>query len=686
MFVGGSGNVMNKLAQEFDINMVAYRSDTLILARGPKDRVEAAEKRLNQCIYGGDGYSVAKMVVSEQAVGPIIGKGGSRRMELEEKNEGVKIFIERTNGMITIRGPDQAVQDCRTEILKIVSSIRVTDSMSITSQQHAEFSKPDVIKQLTAGIPVYCTLTESEVSVRGLFSDVRDALALLKAHLTGVYETRIELDSSQYAKVVSTCKDPSHFDRIKASTSTEIELVPSSSSIAIRGKRGNVKKAKMQVMGFLDFLLPSNFKHIKMPKAFQSTVASAASLADVSALSGASVVLDRDLNSIQVQSSDSEKVQKATDLIQSKMAEAEKLVCVVQIDKNESWIIPQIIGKGGQKINVMSKETGCRIDVDKQAMTATVSGENEESVAKAKAAVIAAIDKARRENVFIQLPPNSVASFVGKSGAHIRQFAEEHNVEVERVRKDPTKVRISGPEDSVAAANAALLEWIRAWEEANAEVSLALEKSMIPVVLGKDGSVINEIQKESGCRIDIERKSSTVIIRGGSLEKRNDAVQKVKDIIAKEEAVMNEREEKRAREAEERAERAKAEKKQQQQQTGGASPNAQQQEAAVDSRKDRSAEFSARPVGLTQSKSKSPKNGSSRKQTNDDLPLVGTATGRNLFGLLVSDSSLDTADTNSRPRVMSTSSGEPQESTNNAVGEDQGPVYVRSASGFAVRV
>jgi len=688
LLMGGSACIVNKMSQEFGVALSVARSDHVVVARGNKETVMAAKQKLNQFLNGGDGHSVSKLVVSEQAVGSVIGKGGSRRMELEDKYEGVKIFIERTNGLITLRGPEQAVQDCRTEILKIVSSVRVQESIPITPQQHTELSKPEVMRRLTSGIPVHVTMTETEVSVRGIFTDVRDALALVKAHLTGVYEARVELDASQYSKISASCRDPSHFNRMKESTSTEIELDPSCSSIVIRGKRGNVKKAKMLVMGFLDFLLPSNFEHIKMPKAFQSTVASAASLADVAAVSGSSVVLDRDLNSIQVQSSDPEKVKEAAVLINAKMAEAEKLVFVQQIDQSESWLVAAIIGKGGQTINAMSKETTCRIDVSKQELTVTISGEDEDSVAKAKMALAAAMDKARRECVFVQLPSNAIPAFIGKAGSHIKQFAEEHGVEVERVRKDPSKLRISGQEGSVSAAKAAVVEWIKVWEENNAEVSISVEKSMIPAVLGKDGSVVNAIQKDSGCRIDIDRSSSMVTVRGSTMEKRAEAIQKINDIVAEEEALAIEREQKKERDAEERAERARAEKKE----PAAAAPavaTAAQPIEDLDSRKDRTAEFSVRPVGLT-TQGKSGSKGTSRKQTIEDTPLVGTAAGRNLFGLLVSDSSLDTEDREAtvRPGFLSASGGQESSIDSSANGDESadGPVYVKSASGFAVRV
>lgn len=683
LLMGGSACFVHKTANEFGIELSVARSNHVVVARGEKDKVLDAKKKVNQFLNGGDGYSVSKMVVSEQAVGSVIGKGGSRRMELEGKHEGVKVFIERTNGVITLRGPDQPVQDCRTEILKIVSSVRVQESMPLSPQQHAELSKTDVVRKLTSGIPVQVTVTETEVAVRGIFTDVRDSLSLLKAHLTGVYETHVELDASQYSKVSAACRDPSHFDRMKENTSTEVELDPSSSSIVIRGKRGGVKKAKFLVMDYLAFLLPSNFQHIKMPKAFQSTVASAASLADTAAVSGASVVLDRDLNSILVQSSDPDKAKEAVALIKAKMVEAEKLVYLHSIEQHEPWLIPAIIGKSGQKIRGMEKETGCRIDVSKQELTITITGTDEESVTKAKAALFAAIDKARRECVFIRLPSNAVPAFIGKSGAHIRQFADEHGVEVERVRKDPSMVRIGGQEDSVSAAKAALLEWIKVWEENNAEASIPVEKFMFGAVLGKDGSKINAIQKDTGCRIDIDRSSSLVIVRGSTTEKRGEAIQKIKDIIAEEQAIASEREQKKEKEAEERAQRSKTEKKQ-----TTAAPTDVQPSDDLDARKDRTTEFSASPVGLTTRGNKASK--TSRKQVSDEAPLVGTAAGRSLFNLLVSDSSLDTEEREAtvRPGSLPTSVQHASSSDSLSNGDEaaEGPVYVKSASGFAVRV
>jgi hypothetical protein len=301
LLMGGTKSVVSKLADEFDVDLNVSRSNYVIHARGKKENVLAAKKRLNQFLVGGDGHSVSKILVSEQAVGAVIGKGGSQIAKLEGNHNGLKVLIDRSSGTITLRGPEQSVQNSRVEIIKILSSVRIEESMPITPEQHAQISKPEVVRRVTSGIPVQVTVSDDAVKVRGIFADVRDTVALVKAHLTGVFEARVELDLTQFKKVSGAARDPSHFNRMKGSSNAEIDLDPANNSIVIHGKRANVKKAKILVMGFLDFILPSNFEHIKVPKVFHTKVANAAFLADVAALSGASVSLDRDLNSVSVQ-------------------------------------------------------------------------------------------------------------------------------------------------------------------------------------------------------------------------------------------------------------------------------------------------------------------------------------------------------------------------------------------------
>jgi polyribonucleotide nucleotidyltransferase len=102
LLMGGADSVVNKMTKEFDVDLNVSWPNHVVTARGKKENVLVAKKRLNQFLHGGDGHSVSKIIVLEQAIGSVIGKGGSWRVELEEKHDEVKIAIEPSSGIIML--------------------------------------------------------------------------------------------------------------------------------------------------------------------------------------------------------------------------------------------------------------------------------------------------------------------------------------------------------------------------------------------------------------------------------------------------------------------------------------------------------------------------------------------------------------------------------------------------------
>jgi len=571
---GGADSTITKLASELGVELFMNKARYVLTVKGEKAKVKTAVKRLNQFLYGGEGHTVSRISVSEQALGVVIGKGGSKRSELEKKYEGVSLFIHKSN-RITIRGPEMGVEACRIDVLKLVSSAKVTQLLPITPEQHAILSKPDVIRNATTGIPVIVTLTDDAVKIRGFFPDVRDAQAILKEPIFGFYEARVELDPSQLACVKGACRNPDHFRRMEELTNAKVILDLPMNAIVVTGTRADVRKAKSLVIEFIDFLLPADFAHLKISKPLYSTVGDASVLADIAAVSGATVTLDRDTSSIEVQSSDSGKVKKAADLLKARIAEAEKLAFVITLDSSEAWLIPLIIGKGGNRVNAFRMESNCQIDVNKEDRTLTVTGDSEDDVVKAKQTLNEIIDSARRECVFVQLPVSSIASFVGRNGAHIKSFSSNNKVEIERMRNEPSTFKITGDEVNIQAAKNAIIAWISTWEEQSAETSISINKGDISAIIGKGGKNISGIQKEYSCKIEINRDDMTLTVRGGSDELREKAIAKIIEIITtKAEPEMTEPQPTKVNKA-----------------NGSI--------GAFDNRKDRSSEFAAHPVGLT---------------------------------------------------------------------------------------
>jgi rRNA processing protein Krr1/Pno1 len=637
LLVGGKTSKIVQFSEDIGVKLQIDRGRFCVVVRGPQDKVEEAVKKINQYLNGGDGNSVAKLTVTEQVVGIIIGKGGKTRQQLEQKYNGVKINISRTH-VVTIRGPDQAVADCRIEVGKMVASARVIQNITISDEQKESLEKKEYIKKIGPQIPVGLSIVDDKVVVKGTFHDVRDAMSLLNEMLTGEYKIYIELDASQFIKVRNTARDQSHFERMTTECGAKVELDLTAGSISISGKRSNVKRAKDQVYRFLDFILPNEISRVKITKPLFMSVGQASALAQISAeAGGVTVYLDRDLSLIVLRSIDEEKVKKARELIKQKIELAERLAYVLEVSASDSWILPVIIGKNGSKVSLLrSKYKGCRIDVSKESRTITIVGESEAIVLEVREAVLAAIETARSENAFVFIPNTYVPQFVGKGGSHVKELSAKYEVEIQRVKKGLHNFNIGGEASKVKTAKEAIDTWLVTQEKANATLTLSLEKERdAAVVIGQKGVVARSIEEDYKCRIDVDKKTLVVTVKGGSEDQREAAVNKMKELVAKD------REETIARQV-----LAKEKKKDNAEQVAvdydtksndqiSKCDGSDVLKAEEDDKKPPSNQFPTKPVGIA----KTPKNGNGKKKKKNKVDTSvneGTEAGKNLFAMLLS--------------------------------------------------
>lgn len=626
LLAGGKASKIVTMSDELNVNLSADRSKNIISIRGPSDKVAEAKKKLALFLYGGDGQSVAKITVSDQLVGTIIGKGGKTRKDLEAKYSPVSIHVSKTY-KVSVRGPQEKVNECRIEILKMIASARVTQTIPIDSEQEAKLEKNDALKRITQQSHCQLSVTDGTVSVRGFFYDVRDALSLLNEQLTGEYKSSVELSPSQFAKVSSACRDSSHFQRIQLATDAKVALESSSGEIQVCGKRSNVKKGKEQVYDFLSFICPGEIHRLKVSQPLYVTVGNPSSLADVVAgVGGTTIYLDRDIGSIIIRDPDVERVKAAAAIVLTKIQDAERLAFVLELAPDEAWLISYIIGKNGGRIQALQKGSDCYLDVSKESRTITITGDSQDKVAKVRESLEALVEQARRENVFLTIPEKAIPAFVGHGGKRIKDWSTEFGVEIQRVRKS-AQFKIIGDGDKPAAAKSALTLWVEQWQESNASHEMPIEKQYISAVLGLKGSTAQAIQEEFDCKIDIDRTTMKLTIRGGDAEKREAAMARIQDIIAKEVAAK----------AQAAADR-KAERKELATEKTKEVPDAPVAvtEANSDHKKENTREnsgnvrsFPSHPVGIKPS-------GKNEKKGKDNVATtVGTEQGRNLFNLLV---------------------------------------------------
>ena len=181
------------------------------------------------------------------------------------------------------------------------------------------------------------------------------------------------------------------------------------------------------VLSFLEFLLPSEVERVKVIKPLMKSMGDPAALQSIASDSSASIILDRDISSIMLRSSNPENVQSAAIMVKARMKECEKLIHVYSFNREDAWIISKIIGPKGKSISALQKGSGCSIDVSKDDSLVVISGEAEEQVKQMKGKLDEIIEKAKKECIFLDIPESAMSAFIGKAGSNINKIRAKHN-------------------------------------------------------------------------------------------------------------------------------------------------------------------------------------------------------------------------------------------------------------------
>jgi len=539
LLMGGKASKIVELAEQSGANLSTDRDRQVLMARGDKEKVTAALKAIREFLYGSNDVAVSKIeLANDELMGVVIGKGGKHKNELQEKFGATSIIFHRSEAAITLRGPTKEVEDCRVEIMKLTVGARISRTTELTDKQVHDIQKSKFSRRVGQMVPVQVVFSAEKKNIvfKGSMVDVQEAQALLKEQLEGIRESRMRIGGALFRKLKDACSDPSHLDRIQIQSQAKVTLDNKTEEIVVAGKRQKVKLAKESLSNFLDFLLGPSFCRCELDEDVRSYVEKPSFLADIAVKSGAQVVLDRDLNAVLILSSKPEQVQEASDMFDAKLVEGRKLVYVLQLDRSEDWLVSSIIGKSGVSIKKLRKQTECNIDVDSDERKIVVSAQDAELVAKAKTMIDELVDKARKECVFVTIPEKDMPAFVGRSGTKICEFELVHGVDVQIMKKLGPVIRITGDVDKVQNSQKAVEEWLTARDEARKEAESAsetkrLRRDQVPAVIGPKGSVIRSLEKEFDCRIEIDRKTSTVTVRGGSKDKRSAVLEKIDKII-----------------------------------------------------------------------------------------------------------------------------------------------------------
>ena len=533
---GGKESKLVELEAEHDVKINSSWKDHVIYVRGEPEKVQKAVQAINTFLFGGDDWSVIKIPLDDRSVAAVIGKGGKNVKALSEQFKGLSI-IARSDDSIVLRGPSALAEQCRVEIHKLVYTVQITQEVDITEAHSTKLKGSRFLQDIKRDVPVSITLGEGLASVRGVASDVEYVVALINEFLYGFYESRMVLSAAQFSKVKDAFDKPSIADGIRNASGAFVAVSGDEESLIFRGKRNQVKAAKKEALCLFDFFLKPNYASLPLPGPLVSDVGKGSSIAEISALSGACVIIDRDISSALVFSSDSSKLETAVDMLNEKIDAASKSFFEIELDAADAWIASRLIGRNGARVKALRKDTKCSVTIDTANGRVTVVRNDDGSLEEAKALIESAISEERGKCARVKIPFEDVNYFIGRKGQAIKEFRKTYAVEVEIVEADT--VVLKGEVSAVAAAKLAVEDFVaarqatreQAKKENDEALSIHLRKDQVPGIIGAKGAVIKALIEEFQVVVDIDRNMSIVTVRRGDEAKRKACINKIRDIL-----------------------------------------------------------------------------------------------------------------------------------------------------------
>jgi len=524
--LNGAENYLQQMEKEFEVKVNLRKARHVVSIRGTEENVAKARASVSRFLYGGEGFCVLKVAVADSTLGIVIGKGGSNLQKLEKEFEGATLQVQRSSNTLLIRGTEEVVRPCWSSVVRMMATAKITETITIDSEQHDTVSATTV-KRIMDNIPVAINVTEHSVKIRGTAADVRDAKLAVLDILGAGYEAKVDLCAQHFAKLRVAMKESSPFADIQSENDVVIEVDALSSSLGIKGKRANAKRAKLQIISFLESFYGDEFQKIKVARPLLKIIGDASKIGEISAISGALVFIDRDTSTIQGQG-DPECVTKALAMVQGNLKEAEKLVFVAKFEPTDAWLIPKLIGKNGDVIQYLRDHSGCKVDVIRAESCVVISADEEETVQRGKQLLDNLVEKERKENVFIAIPEDAMPNFIGKGGANIKKLQEKYRVGIERMRKDPYRIHISGKTTSVAVTAKAVTDWLYNWESIYGSLVVPLNENEL---VGDD--YFAPIENQFGVKVTVKKDALKLTVRGGSPDLRKDALKKIVEEMSK---------------------------------------------------------------------------------------------------------------------------------------------------------
>lgn len=563
---GGAEALSKDFETQFNVEIYVSRKQNILKIRGHKDSVAAASAAITRMLAGEAGSESQLIPYDKTDLRFLIGKGGETIAKLESDNE-VRIDILKSSEFMRVRGKSpERVTAAVAAILIFLGDVMDVQRIPVRAlgpnfsadslRKHIAATKEMFAVKVLAAPSVYSgrnstsgnrrkpaskaekvdapaadavakesaeyiegpedKLIENVVVLQGKRRILKPAVIFLESLISGIENYSFRLSDNQFSIAAPLLSSQSRKVGLEKYGAT-FTIDPARKLVTLENcSQSAMIKSKGMLFRFLDEFLPAQFASLVLPAACISHFNDNNIDKIVADLSGASIQYDYHFLCVRVSCYRSDvSIKTAIDMLEVHKAEwSDRFVVLDLEDKN---VIPYLVGKSGAFISEIEKAASVTVRIDSKSAQVTILGETKEACKAGEEKVRARIAQYAKEHWSVDLIDlDALGSLIGKGGSKINQLRTETGANID-VNLEAGTIRVSGEEDAVKKARETIQTELARFLDNNSVVNLKIPMAAYPLIVGKKGATIQDLQKSTKVRrIDLNRDSEEVVIRGSA--------------------------------------------------------------------------------------------------------------------------------------------------------------------------
>lgn len=523
-------NLAKLFEQRYDVEVSANKKDLCLVLRGPESKLSVAKEGI-EALYRGDiAHGSVVIALPSIVLSALIGKAGANIAKMEEELQ-VHFDTMKSSNQLRIRGDEaDKIRAAKDAVNIFIQNTRVTDSVELTTHL-ADLEVEQVTKRCSDLFNVeILTATKNHhikiFTIKGTYLHLADSTQFLRDELSASYSYSIPIHPMHHSRLMQlqvdqsitsrypnqlTCEwvtskgDSSYSsDSLQEATAT----TATTTALVVHGSKPVVLKEKRSICKYVMGLLREEMSVMELSLACIRDVFDGKLLTD---LQSAGVVLKIDRVDGFVLLSGPRDVLASTMVMIKGLRDAwQECNIFIPVDKS---IISLLVGKNGVTINALRKEVQqASIDVSVGGVGVDVKGSSRAVVEEAREVILRKVEQIQSELFEVDAPAEFLPVLIGKLGATINKLRTDTETSIDI---DGCKIRVRGAADKVVVAKGLVLDMLSTYNAQNSGLkTFVIPSSGIPVLIGSKGSTIRELQVSTGVKMEMDRVTCRLTIKG----------------------------------------------------------------------------------------------------------------------------------------------------------------------------